>query len=647
MMMDMLTDLPLMKRVTLFLLIVGVLTGCQEPTQPYDLVKNRTVSVEVRRTNGDPVPSATITWQRITGVDAPAGGLVQTGADGVARVQVANVSIEGDTLQMNITPPNVDLVMNVCADTNVVLSVDTTIPCGTMDIRDTIYLDACPTRAPGSAAECRVYPTDCPQSLLVETSDSAVGDITIQPSALGVSRGMIEVCVSFAPEPASPQQQEHTVTIEGRDPTGGGPLVRIALTIIGRVECTDCPCPTLSNVADTTDTACYSVPTVFDVDMAMAGATVGIGSDCTVLLELISNSHEGQVAVTSGSRFTLRNGQRIPNLRLTINASPGPTELVTTLTYRVRTQRSDGVIQECAPNLIVTVVTPLTPPDCRIEPDQTDTLRKCVYNDESTTDTVFLVNDGLCLAEFQVTVSGPFTTNLSAPTVVVPPRSRIPVVVSFTATKGDWDRNNQQARAPRGTKFFAGQLRIQGCATATLGLVGNGYIDCSAFKYSCLREFRPAAYPNVYAESIELLNNRAQILYQNDNQTFRRFDIWFDEIRDLGGGTYEATLSSGDGAQYRGGRFYRVAQNFFVSPGTSICETYPSQASQECELLQNDGSQGQASLAGVRVGDVLLFVTANGECALIWVQSIGLDRSGANALPAACIEICYPMFTTP
>lgn len=638
----------MMLRLSILLIfIAAVLLGCQEPTQPNDLVKNRTVSVEVRRTNGDPVPSATVTWQRVTGVNAPVGGTLQTGSDGVARVQVADVSVEGDSLRMNVAPPNIDLMMHVCSDTTVVLSVDSTIPCGTIDVSDTMYFDACPSRAPGSVTECRVFPTTCPQTFIVEASDSTVGDFAIRPSNGGFAVGVVELCAVFSPTSTSPAQQEHTITVEGRDPAGGGPLIRLTLTMIGRVECTDCPCPDFSNVADTTDTTCYNVPTDVDVEMAGAGVVSGIGSDCVVLLDLVSNSNEDQVAVATGSRFTLRNGQRVPNLRLTINAQPGPTELVTQLTYRVRTQRSDGVIQECTPNLIVTIVTPLTPPDCRIEPDRLDTLRKCVFNDESTSDTVFLVNDGLCVAEFRVSVTGPFTTNLSSPVVVVPPGTRIPVVVSFTATKGDWDRNSQSALAPRGTKYFAGQLRVSGCATASLALVGDGYVDCSAFKYQCLREFRPAAYPNVYAESIELLNDRAQILYQNDNQTFRRFDVWFDDIRDLGGGTYEATLASGNGAQYSGGRYYRVARNFFVSPGTSICETYPSQASQDCALLQNDGGQGQTSLPGVRVGDVILFVTASGECALLWVQNIGLDRSGANALPAACIEICYPMFTTP
>ena len=50
----------------------------------------------------------------------------------------------------------------------------------------------------------------------------------------------------------------------------------------------------------------------------------------------------------------------------------------------------------------------------------------------------------------------------------------------------------------------------------------------------------------------------------------------------------------------------------------------------------------------LRPGDVVLYVKIGStglQCALIWIQAVGLDRPGASSLPQACIEICYPMFT--
>lgn len=651
-----------LQRVFILLVLAASVWGCQEPTQPTDLTKNRVVSVEVRQSDGQAIQDATIAWQRFTGVNAPVGGYDITGADGFARLQVADVSTQGDSIRMTVSPPQVDpfigtapidLKTSICSDTVITLSFDPLIRCGSLNVADTIYLEVCPTSSQPVATECRYYPTDCPPGLIVEAADSTKGSLSVLPKSTGGVNGAIEVCATFSPTANETGQQQFTTTIEGRDPAGGGAQIRLTLTIIGVANCSSCPCPVLQNTADTTDTACVGQPETVTVSMVRAGTVGELSSDCVVEVELVSQSNTTDVEVVEGRRFTLRSGQRIPDLKLRITA-PTAQNLVTQLVYRIQTRKlSDGTVKVCEPNINVTVLTPVSVTSCRIEPATVDTLRKCVLIEQSTVDTIYLYNDGTCIAEFDVRTTGPFVCSVLPPAtvngykVVLPPKTRAAVVVSFTATKADWDKNLQSPRGSRGTKYFSGQLRISGCSTRVYSLVGDGYVNCSAFKYQCLREFRPPQYPDVYAESIQLLDDRAMILYQNDNQAFRRFDIWFDEIKDIGGGTYEATLNSGDGVTYATGRYYLVQRNFFVSPGQSICETYPSISAQECAAMKADPSRGFPPLTGVREGDVILFVTAGGDCALIWIQKIDLDRSGGAALPAACIEICYPMFTLP
>ena len=371
-----------------------------------------------------------------------------------------------------------------------------------------------------------------------------------------------------------------------------------------------------------------------------------MGSDCVVELQLASVSAAGQVDIVSGDQITVRGGQTLPELDIEVTAIQ-PGELTCRITYNVRTRRlTDGRTEDCEP-FVVDLVIPVVDGNCSLQPQQLDTLEKCVFNDFSTADTLFLVNDGDCEAIFDVRVSGPFNVNPSG-TVVVAPRERRPVVVTLTADKGAWDANPQAPFGPRGTKIFTGVLSVGGCAVTSYNLVGEGYVQCSAFKFQCLREYRPDNFPDVYAESIELVEDRTNIIYQNDNQTFKRYDLWFDDIVDLGGGTYEATMGSGDpDNNYSAGRYYRVASGFFVNPGESICDTYPASATTDCANAKDNPGQGSETITGVRAGDVILFVKNNSECALIWVQKIDLDRQGGTALPAACIEICYPMFTLP
>jgi hypothetical protein len=151
----------------------------------------------------------------------------------------------------------------------------------------------------------------------------------------------------------------------------------------------------------------------------------------------------------------------------------------------------------------------------------------------------------------------------------------------------------------------------------------------------------------VYAESIQLVEDKTNIVYQNDNQRFTQYDIYVKSLTP-NGAAWDVELGSGENNGLPYGLFKLVARNFTVNPGESICDRYPATAAQECSALKSDFNRGTSTISGLRPGDVVLYMK-NGsrslECALIWIQSTSLDRPGTQALPQVCIEICYPMFT--
>lgn len=633
-----------------------VLASCQEPTQPSDLTGTRTLTIEMRRSTGEPIQDATIVWERFTGVNAPLSGVGRTGEDGFSRLVVSDVATRRDSIRISVDPPNVDpfigigpteIFAAVCTDTLISITLSPLTQCGTVNLTDTIILEACPENGRAIAQTCRYYATDCPAGLIFMSADSMFNAISIVPSSAGAASSTLELCAIYSPMAGATEDQVFTTRVVGRDPSGGAERLGIDLTVIGKVNCTPCPCPEFSTVVDTTITVCVGLPTELEIELNSAGVVSDLGPDCVVELTLKSVQSDNQITVLSDDELTLRAGQSLPPLTLEVTGVQAG-ELRSEIRYSVRTRRlSDGNIENCPNDVVVDVTIPVADANCRIEPTMIDSLEKCVFNEFSTADTIFLVNDGDCEAVYEVSVTGRFSTSQSGG-VTVPARSRTAVVVTLAASKSDWDANPDSPRGTKGYKTFLGTLSIRGCATINLDLVGEGYVQCSAFKFQCLREYRPATFPDVYAESIELVEDRTNIVYQNDNQTFRRYDLWIESVTDLGGGAYEVSLGSGDpDNNYNAGRFVRIATNFFVNPGDNICDVYPADAALECANTKDTPGSGSETISGVRSGDVILFVKGNRECALLWVQKIDLDRAGGSALPAACLEICYPMFTLP
>lgn len=653
-----------MKSINLaaFLAALFVLASCQNATQPTNVTTSRTITLDVHSSTQQPITPATVEWLKFTGVNAPIGSTVTTGPDGLARILVPDVSTRRDSVRMTVSmPPSspyagigpLTISTAVCTDTSIVLALSPQTPCGTLSVTDTMHLYACPQSTPSFSRDCRVYPTTCQGGVVFTTTDSSQGGITIAVTSDGQTSSAATVCATYAPASASGTGQTETmqVNVEGRLPGSATVLVRIALTVIGHTNCDACPCPTVQGVATTTDTVCVGSTSNVQVPLSTLVSPISSSPDCTTEFVLRSSSNT-DVAVSSGDQFSVRNGQPFPTITLGVSPTTAA-PMRTTLTYDVRTRKnSTGAVTDCPSTFQVDATIPVVTTTCAVSRTSLDTLQKCVFNDSSTVDTFSVANNGSCPLVIEVLSNSTLFTVSPSGMVSIPPHKSQKFTVTFTATKRDWDLSPLPPSGARGEKLFAAQIIVNGCGNTQkfLPVHGSAYVQCNAFKYQCLRQFRPPAFPNTYAESIQLVEDKTNIVYQNDNQRFQQYDIF---IKDLtpNGASFDVELGSGTVANGSSsyGVFKRIATGFTVNPGESICDRYPVNATSECTSMKADVSQGTSTLGGLRPGDVVLYVkigsSGSPQCALIWIQSVGLDRPGANALPQACIEICYPMFT--
>lgn len=635
------------------------LVSCQTPTQPVDLTASRTMTVELKTTTNVPVPNATIDWTKFTGINAPISSRATSGTDGFARFTIPDVSTNRDSVRLLINVPAsspggpagpFDIRTAVCNDTLISLAISPDIPCGTLDRIDTIELEVCPSAQPSGVTACRYYPTTCQGGVIFTVADTARGSISVDVTSSGGTSSTAEVCATYVPASDALTGASETLTtvVEGRLPGQPTVLVRIGVVVIGRVTCEQCPCPSFTRTAFTAPTICLGNGSSVALPLSSLYQPLTGSAECVTEFTLTGPS-DPNVVVTRGTRFTVRNGQAFPTLDIDVNPTAVGT-IQKTLTYTARTRNlTTGITTDCPSTLIVDLSIPIITTQCVIRPQQLDTLEKCVFNDSSTVDTIYIENTGQCPITVTINTASSLFQTSPRGVITVPARAVIAVAVTFLATKADWDNNPQTPVGARGDKYFTTTITVQGCEqqARVFTVVGAASVICSSFKYQCLRQFQPPGFPTVYAESIQLVEEKTNIIYQNDNQRFTKYDIYVKSLTPNGTG-WDVELGSGEKNGLPYGLFKLVTRNFTVNPGESICDRYPANAAADCSLVKNDMNQGASTISGLRPGDVVLYVK-NGsrslECALIWIQSTSLDRPGTQALPQVCIEICYPMFT--
>lgn len=633
-----------------------VATACQDAVQPEDLVQNGKIVVDVRSATNAPIPEASVAWQRITGVGSPSAGFLRTNNAGTATIELAQVSILRDTVAVTVAPPSdgpyagippVTTRMPVCSDTTLQFGFDTLRSCNTLTYTDTAKVKLCPETGDRSATVCRIFPTSCPNGLTAVTSDTADGEFTYAVRTIGTPATAIELCITFTPtSTGDAYTTQRTLNVSASDALTGQPAFASALTVIGTVECETCECPQGGTVVDTLDTLCVDETGTITARLDTAVSTQNVDPACTIIatatrqprtpgLQLID-----QILTTTG-------GAPFPNPEFTMTPTQtGP--YTDTVIYKLQVQRgSSGAVKDCPQELRVILRGYVDVPRCSVT-FSVDTLRKCLYQDSSTTTTFTVHNIGSCPVEVTASCTQPqwFSVSKNAFTAYPFPDSsyRTLVTVSVVVTPAAWENNPNPAVGPDLEKFFAAEIIVQGCGgPVRFPVYAWVKKECRAFTYQCMREFRPQGYDNVYAESIRLVEDNARIEYQNDNQRFTVYDVFVDNITantvDLASGMVPGSTSLSYGG------FIRVASNFYVPPGQNICTTNPNVSPDICDQARNNPAALQNPITNLQVGDVVLFFKDAGDaCALIWIQEIAPDRTGGPSLNKVCMEICYPVF---
>jgi hypothetical protein len=626
------------------------------PFSPEDLTVARTITVDVIKEPSSPVKDARVEWVKLTGVNAPLGGTVRTGANGSAAFDVPNVSLTRDSISMLVTmPPDPDLSgidpirvgYNVCNDTTITLRVRPVIACGTLNYADSFALQACPTEGSGRQQICKIYPTNCPSGVSFVVNGLRPGPFTVTAASSGTTKSTLELCVTYQPsaDAAAGTVEAASFVVQGIA-NGGAAVFQLTANVTGTVNCSVCPCPTVKDTSENLGTYCVNTSTDTVVTLSKLLPALNLEPGCIAEFTLTSGATN---VFSPSTRFTVKDSEQYQDLPIRIM----PTQTGTfsnTLRYAVTVRNTvTGKAEQCPDELVVANQIDVITGSCQIIRRQVGPLRKCVYNDSSTVDSIEVRNTGRCPITINVASRSGLFTVIPSGSIQIAPGQTKRLYVRFAAQRSDWDGNPMQPRGPLGEKDFRGQIEITGCdLPSTVDVEGIATVQCNTFKYQCLRQFRPQGYESVYAESMELLDQKAQILYQNDNQRFQVFDVYVQSITQ-NAGSYTATLATGTnflGQAY--GAFYRVASGFTVLPGQNICDTYPMLAGTICGNAKSGGTSGTQSIGGLQQGDVVLYVKqgiTGKQCALIWIQSIGPDRPGAVFLPQVCMEICYPVFS--
>ncbi|RPI66594.1 MAG: hypothetical protein EHM43_11150, partial [Ignavibacteriae bacterium] len=471
----------------LFTLAIGLmlLTSCQDPVQPDDLTQDGRVVVTVRNAQSDPLEGAGVLWQRVTGIGSPGSGYVLTGNDGMAVVVMPQVSINRDTVQLRISPPNlpvyagvppVNVVMPVCSDTTLQFAFDTVRPCGQFNYLDTFDVKLCPETGDKTASYCAIYPTSCPSSMRIELSDSGDAEVQFTVRTIGEPATAIEICALFTPSSTGGKYSPSRSTIvRGVDVLSGQDVYSASLTVVGTVECESCDCPTGGTVVDSLDTLCVGETGNLVARIDTAASTAGVDPACQIIATAIRLPRtpglilQDQVLRTSG-------GGSYPNPRLTF--VPSSTGAYTdTVIYKLQVQRGpNGPIKDCAEQLRVILKGYVDVTRCSVSV-QSDTIRKCLYQDSSNTSAFTVHNTGSCPVEVTITTTRPdwfsmrkrltYQTVFSGSAIEIPPfpdslyRTVIDVVPDVTPA--EWEANPNPIVGPDLEKLFEAEIIVEGC----------------------------------------------------------------------------------------------------------------------------------------------------------------------------------------
>ncbi len=636
-----------------FGLLLCLMGGCQEATEPETLSLPVTITLRVEDQSGQPIGRTDVLFTR--GGNAANLTLAgSTGGDGLLLLRNQPVRLEGEDflfrfippVQFSLDPITVGPLRIPCSDTtlSIRLSREELIRCNSAYSAALDFL-LCLDEQDSEELCTPLLTHNCPNPL-----EFTLGSLL--PDALGMTLRAIDetgqelgnvfsraagerfqLCLLF--QPNAEVEDEGQISFSASD--GVGNAISGSIRVTAQSErCDECDCPDSFSVREPEvnerDSVCVGASERFEVPIRLSNFSE---EGCDYLIELQEDFSGGDVAILAF------NGRNKFNATLAAGGNTGFLSVLYTpssrgeyrdrAVYSVRARNPEGELLECESTIAVTFIGWGGIPECLMIEDANDTsfvpttqrLFQCVNQDDNRlAKRIAFINTGECDLDLSLALDDGSVFELNPTELNIEPGQTQEVLVKFLPRDENIWPSGRGAAPP--LVEFADVLRINGCEPASFDLTGLADTVCSFVTNLCLHRY--GEENDTYTEGVRILEDN-QLLFVNQAET-SDIDFYVDAI-DVG--IPEAAIRS------ESGLLFKVVDSRSLSPNETLCDLR-DRYFDECA-----GGGFSASLPTVNPNDVIIFKRDN-FCGAMWISKIDLDRADpGNALAQVCFQICYPL----
>ncbi len=659
------------------LLILAVSFGCQQSTEPSDIVVGEgfDVTVRVHDQAGQPLSGVIVQWTILGEKQGQFKTMPQAGNDGefTATIPVpvatdsALVVIRTDIptgqagIEFKGNQKNGDFrldTLRICGDSiiDITLFRQVTISkCGGLSCTPISLLAELPDKISDSACTPE-YVNSTNETLTLSPITSSAPFVTAKVRVNGAivagtavipNGASFQVCYYFNPSvDARVERNQFTENIIASSPTNPSCLnCTFALTTeVRRKE--DCDCPIspkpISFPTDTTKSVEVCVGSDSTVDIPVGFKNDNRLAGCDIEFSMVSptsNSEFEVLSANNGPASTVRISPGASFGKLSVSFSPTVVKKYPIdIRYAMKVIHTDGTVKQCPDQLVIHFNGMGGQSSCRIDtasssifvaPAKTalDTLKNCVDVDlESNARTLKVINTGKC----EIDVSASFNTSV----YTVSPSSKLlqagdtaTFTLKFLPKPTDvW--NSGRGMKP-GSIRFSGILSIKGCVVQDYVIRGLADTACNYSLYQCMHKWSETL--GKWFEVIQMDRTNNIITYKNNPAIVSDRDIFIDNINV---GALTAILNS-DFAHWK-----VVASHPSMFAGETAC-SFGTQFINACDASAPTGQ------IPVKLWDVISFTLnyTDGRqfCGIIWIVDIRNDTQSGAGVPTVCMQICYPL----
>jgi hypothetical protein len=652
--------------------------GCQQPTEPSNIVvgKGFDVTVRVHDQAGQPLAGVSVQWAILGGKQVTFTMMPRAGNDGefaatipvpvasdsalvVIRTDIptgtAGAEFKGIQKNGDFRLDTVRICRNASID--IALTRQVTISkCGTLsctpisllcEFPDKVSDSSCTPEYVNSTTEILTLSPVTSSAPFVTTKAKVNGGIVNTPATIPIG-ARFQICYYFTPSINSPvSRDQFTENIVASSPTN--PLCLTCTfpltTEIRRKE--DCDCPNSPKpIVFPTDTTkrvdvCIGKDTTVDIPIGVKNDNRA--TDCDIEFSLISPSSTAEFEVVSANNGLPKTVRISPGAsfgKLSVRFSPNAVNNYDfDIRYAMRVIKSDGTVKQCTDQLLVQFHGAGGQSSCDIDTVGStifiapakkllDTLKNCVDVDlSSNARTLKIINKGKC----DVTISASFNTPLFA--VVTPTTLQIPAGKSDSFTLKFLPKATDVWPNGRGSKpgiiNFSGQLTLTGCKNQVYTIKGLADTACNYSLYQCMHKWSETL--GKWFEVIQMDRSNNIITYKNNPAITTDRDIFIDAINVP---ALTAMLNS-DFSHWK-----VVGSHPSAFAGETAC-SFGGQYINSCDAAAPTGQ------IPVKLWDVVSFTInyTDGRqfCGIIWIVDIRNDTQNASGVPTVCMQICYPL----